>query len=332
MKMIVCNAAWMNDYRGLQNGDHPVHGGSFVDRHGFGHELFNFAPNGDYFYGYVQTRFESINIDRLGADPEAPFVDHVLVVWRARSPIGSVVIGWYNDARVYRSWQPGNSKRRFTHEGKGESAGWNIRASTSRAKLIPPRFRTFLWPGAQPGFGSTAFVSFLDQENAEVRRYRAALRAYMKRVDSGQFGPLRGRKRSSPDSDLNLKIERAGIAEAMKYYEELGYSVKSVEKDKCGFDLVARLDASELLIEVKSTATKVAAEVCVGLTHNEFSKSKLHRSSYRICIVFDALGKPQLREYQWDSKAKRWFDLTSISQLSVKVVVAANLSIVEPVP
>jgi hypothetical protein len=152
----------------------------------------------------------------------------------------------------------------------------------------------------------------------------------MKRVDSGQFGAVRSRKRSSPDSDLNLKIERAGIAEAMKYYEELGYSIKSVEKDKCGFDLIARLDASELLIEVKSTATRVAADVCVGLTHNEFAKSKLYRSSYRICIVFDALRKPQLREYQWDSKAKRWFDLTTISQLSVKVVTAANLSIIDP--
>jgi len=320
----------MNRYRGLQNGDHPVHGGSFVKRHGYGHELLNFAPNGKFFYGYVQARFGSINIDRLGAKPADAYVDNVLVVWRARSPVGSVVVGWYRDARVYRQCQPGNPRRQFKHKGKSENVGWYVKAPITRAKLLPPRFRIFPWPATQPGFGSTTFVSFLEGHDPEVQRYRAKLLAYIKRVESGHLGPPARGKRPSPDNDLNLKIERAGVAKAMRYYDELGYSVESVEKERCGYDLVARSGATELLVEVKSTSVRLPSEACVGLTPNEFLKSRVHRATYRICIVLDALGKPELREYQWNSKSKVWFDLTSISHLSVQIVQAANLTIIDP--
>ncbi len=328
MKLLVCNAAWMNWYRGLQQGDRPVHGGSFVKRYGYGHELLNFAPNGKYYYGFVQTRFETIDIDRLGAVGR-PYVDGVLVAWRARSPSGSVIIGWYKNARVYREWQKGNTKRRIRHNGKSETVGWYIRARIPGCRLLLPRFRTFEWPASLPGFGSTSFVSFLQDDTPELRNYRKKLLAYIKQVDAGKLGAPPRRKRPGSDNDLNLRIERAGIEKAMEYYDERGYSLKSVEKEKCGYDLVAKSGAHELLVEVKATSARLPAEVCVGLTPNEFAKSKLHRTTYRICIVLDALGKPEFREYQWDSKSKCWFDLTSITHLGVQVVAAANLSIVD---
>lgn len=331
MKLLVCNAAWMNWYRGLQRGDRPVHGGSFVKRHGYGHELLKFAPNGKHYYGYVQARFGSIDIDRLGA-PGRPYVDDVLLVWRARSPAGSVVVGWYKNARVYRAWQEGNAQRRIKHKGKFETVGWYIRAPISGSRLLPPRFRTLKWPASSPGFGSTTFVSFLEDDRPEVRSYRMKLVAYIKRVEAGQLGPPARGKRPAPDSDLNLRIERAGVDRAMKYYHELGYSVESVENEKRGYDLVATAGTHELLVEVTSTSIKDPAEACVGLTANEFSRSKFHRATYRICIVLDALDKPQLREYQWEPQAKRWFDLTSISHLAVQIVQAANLTIVHPPP
>ena len=331
MKLLVCNAAWMNWYRGLQQRDRPVHGGSFVDRHGYGHELLNFSPNGKYYYGYVQARFQSIDIDRLGAQGR-PYVDDVLVVWRARSPAGSVVVGWYKNARVYRARQEGNARRRIKHKGKFDTIGWFFRAPISGSRLLPPRFRTLRWPASSPGFGSTTFVSFLEEDQPEVRSYRRTLLAYIKRVEAGHLGPPTRRKRPAPDSDLNLRIERAGVNAARKYYEELGYSVKSVENEKCGYDLLATAEGDELLVEVKSTSIKDAANACVGLTPNEFAQSKFRRTTYRICIVLDALGRPQLREYQWDSRASRWFDLTSISHLDVQVIQAANLTIVSPAP
>lgn len=329
MKLLVCNAAWMNWYRGLRGGDVPVHGGSFVRRHGYGHEIFNFEPNGKYYYGYVQIRFGRIEIDHLGAQGR-PYVDDVLVVWRARSPTGSVVVGWYRNARVYRKPQRGNAQRRSKHRGKFETIGWYIRAPVSGSYLLPPRFRTFRWPASSPGFGSRTFVSFLQKENPGVRRYRQKLLAYIKRVESGQPGPPPRGKPPKVDQDRNLRIERAGVAWAMEYYHKLGYSVESVEEEKCGYDLVARNAAQELFIEVKSTATSDPSEVSVGLTPNEFSASRIRRRTYRICIVLDALGKPEIREYQWDTKSKRWFDLESISQLKIHVLKAANLTIIHP--
>jgi hypothetical protein len=44
----------------------------------------------------------------LGAKPNAPFVDHVDVVWTATDlkKQGRRVVGWYRDARVYRDRVP----------------------------------------------------------------------------------------------------------------------------------------------------------------------------------------------------------------------------------
>lgn len=63
-------------------------------------------------YGYVQPPNAGakadqgqINIDRLGG-AGADSVDGVLVVWTARRPKGgTVVVGWYKDATVYRYYQ-----------------------------------------------------------------------------------------------------------------------------------------------------------------------------------------------------------------------------------
>jgi len=42
MKLLVCNAAWMRNYEGLR-GDPPLHGGSFISRHGYGGEILKTA-------------------------------------------------------------------------------------------------------------------------------------------------------------------------------------------------------------------------------------------------------------------------------------------------
>jgi hypothetical protein len=318
----------MRDYEGLR-GDPPLHGGSFISRYGYGGEILNFRRNGNHLYGFVQTRHGTIDIERLGADGH-PHVDDVLVVWRARSLSGSVVVGWYKNARVYREQQKGNPKRRVTTKGESWTVPWHIRAPGSSARLLPPRFRTFNWPASTPGFGSTSFVSFLQEDSSKVRAYRQKLLAYIKRVESGQLGPPTKGKRPAPDQERNLKIEAAGRRAAMKYYYDLGFIPRSVEREKCGYDLVADNGNEELNVELKATAVKHPADVCVGLTPNEFKASRALRTSYRICIVFDALGRPQIREYQWASKGKCWLDLNSSTRLGIQILRAANLTILEP--
>ncbi|TOA43728.1 HNH endonuclease, partial [Vibrio parahaemolyticus] len=100
MKMIICNVAWMKHYDGINDSDYPINGGKYIDKNGYGHEVLNFQKNGKYCYGYVQANNLTINISRI--EPNAgDYIDDVLVVWRSRSNRGSVVIGWYENARVY---------------------------------------------------------------------------------------------------------------------------------------------------------------------------------------------------------------------------------------
>ncbi len=318
----------MRQYDSLRD-DPPLHGGSFVKRHGYGGEVLNFQRNGKYYYGYAQARHGTIGIDRLGAKGR-PYVDGALVIWRARSLTGSVVVGWYRDARVYRERQEGNPKRRVRVDGESWIAQWHFRAPTSSSRLLPPRFRTFKWPASTPGFGSTTFVSYLQGSSSKVRAYRRELLTYIKQVESGRLGPPARGKKPNPDQERNLRIEAVGRRVAMKYYDELGFTVRSVEKEKCGYDLVAERDNEELLVEIKATATERPADVCVGLTPNEFKASRALRTDYRICIVFDALDRPEIREYQWVSKAQCWLDLNSSTRLGVLVVQAANLTMLHP--
>ena len=117
MKMIMCNVAWMKHYCGINDSDYPVNGGKYIEENGYGHEVINFQKNGRYVYGYVQANNSTINIDRIDTE-NSGYIDDVLVVWRARSSRGSVVIGWYENARIYKKKQSGNSKRNFKFDGK----------------------------------------------------------------------------------------------------------------------------------------------------------------------------------------------------------------------
>jgi hypothetical protein len=131
----MCNVAWMLEYQGITDTDYPINGGKFIEENGYGHEVLNFKKNSKYVYGYVQARKGTINIKRIDEDADE-YVDHVLVIWRARSAEGSVVIGWYKDARVYRSEQEPNSQRFFEFDGVLHRPGWHIRSRYSNVNLI----------------------------------------------------------------------------------------------------------------------------------------------------------------------------------------------------
>jgi hypothetical protein len=110
MNVLLCNVSWMKRYQGVTRDDVPRHGGEYVREHGFGHEAVNFKPHNGKVYGFVQLRRGTINISRL--DPIAgEKTRDVLVVWRARSTRGSVVVGWYKNATVFRNLQATPSRQ-----------------------------------------------------------------------------------------------------------------------------------------------------------------------------------------------------------------------------
>ena len=58
MKILFCNIAWMNEYKGITEEDEPQGGGAYVREHADAHEKYNFEadhltaesgyPEGDY--------------------------------------------------------------------------------------------------------------------------------------------------------------------------------------------------------------------------------------------------------------------------------------------
>lgn len=109
-----------------------------------------------------------------------------------------------------------------------------------------------------------------------------------------------------PDPNKRQKVEQNAIELTTKHYEDLGYSVVSVEKDNIGWDLEATLSGKLLRIEVKGLSQK---ELLIELTPNEYDKMKRYKDSYKVAVVLDALGKhPLLKILSFSRKSAQWED------------------------
>lgn len=324
--MLICNVAWMKHYQGITETDYPVNGGEYIKKNGYGHEVINFARNGQFVYGYVQAKNATINIDRIGGAGQ-DYVDNVLVVWRARSIAGAVVIGWYKNARVYRNEQPGNSRRAFSYQDKVHHPGYLIRAKANDSFLIPPQNRIFPVPVTHKGFGSQTFVSFLEKETTEVNDYKRKLIDFIERAENGNYSsPIKGR-RGHIDTETKSKIEKIAIDTTVEFYIDRGYDVATVERDNVGYDLLVSKGAQALHVEVKGTSVGTESDVNVLLTPNEYKVSKRSKSLYRICIVLNTLSTPELYEFCWDKEMECWFSEQSLSSLVIAESISAYLRI-----
>lgn len=125
-KIVFLNIGWMKFYQGLpgDDTDRIQFGGSFVDKHGFGFEIFNFHPFAGKVYGYVQPPHREgkegrIAIKQLGASLGDNTVSDVLAVFVAKSPKSKVrrVVGWYKNATVFRDRQPPPNNSGHNHGG-----------------------------------------------------------------------------------------------------------------------------------------------------------------------------------------------------------------------
>ena len=158
-RMIFLNVGWMERYDGLDD-DQITRGGSWVDNHGYGHEIFNFRPFLGAMYGYVQVP-GSINIDRLGASPRDLSINDVLAIWVATNPGGrTYIVGWYEGATVYREAQrpPSGADRMIPldlaiDEDIGSQATYRVSAPERNCVLLPSNERIFEIPRGDQGIG-----------------------------------------------------------------------------------------------------------------------------------------------------------------------------------
>jgi hypothetical protein len=167
--MIFLNVAWMKRYQGLA-GDSMTGGGAHIQEHGEGCEMFNFKPYEGYMYGFVRVK-GSINIERLGASPLDNSIDGVLVIWVARSPSdGTVIVGWYENAMVYRDCQPPPEGSGRERKGRREW-GYRVIAKAEDCRLLPANERAFGIPRGGKGSMGQANVWYADQpEKAPFKR------------------------------------------------------------------------------------------------------------------------------------------------------------------
>lgn len=328
MKMIFCRVGWMVHYCGLASGDKIAGGGDFVEKRGYGHEIFNFQDCNGTVYGYVQpprggsTSVPKLNISKLGATLKETYVDDVLVVWLARSEElkSNVVVGWYKHATLYREAQepPWQANRNYN----GEEFNYYASTAAENAILLPVDERLCKIPGRNDGGMGQANVWYANDPDQHSKVRRSVLDFISNRVIHPAKQERNGIKPTQADPLRRQRVERAAVEKTVNYYERLGYTVYSVENDNVGWDLEAVYEGLKLLIEVKGLS---GSDLSVELTPNEYEQMKMkrNRDSYRLCVVTEALIQPKLSVFAWSSDTQRWEDQEG-NPLCVREIVSAR--------
>lgn len=163
MSILFCNIGWMNHYNGI-DGDSIERGGEY-NQHSTGHEVCNFSNNAGTLYGYVQPTGQ-IKIEKLRADEKDESVSGVTVVWTARPKNGgTVVVGWYKDATVFREAQKITKPNAI--QMKNGVSTFRIKAPADKAVLLPVEQRELMIPRAVKGGIGQSNVWFADKEESQ---------------------------------------------------------------------------------------------------------------------------------------------------------------------
>ncbi len=299
MPLVLFNIGWMNHYQGLTENDRIFNGGRYVDDNKTGGEICNYLPLGDYCYGYVQPPHNEINLERLGAEDDADYLNDITVVFTATRPNGGrVVVGWSIEAQVWRSER--------TYRGRHYFA----KALTDNCVLLEPDDRVFPVPGgAKVVYGLTSFhtIRYLDEPEAEL--YVQRLVDYMNDVNGFAFPEDFQNVPRNLDPRHRVEVERAAVNCVIEHYERRNFHCTSVERDNRGWDLEVRRGAVKFLVEVKGCSGDVRQ---VQLTPNEYSAmtSRRYRESYRLAIVTQALDDQhrKLSIVSYNGADKTWQD------------------------
>ena len=147
--MLVLNIAWMQAYQGMDQDSVQSQAG-FIRQEQMGYEIYNFLPIDDHVYGFVQPGGyrkpylqRQICLEKI--DPSlgygADYLDRVLVLWVAPKPGGGTyLVGWYQNARVYRHYQ--HNKLLSQRAYQGSILGYFVQAQATDAVCLDPSLRT----------------------------------------------------------------------------------------------------------------------------------------------------------------------------------------------
>jgi hypothetical protein len=291
----------MNYYQGDLKNDPLKNGGTYVDENNTGLEIFNFKPIGNTYYGNVNpTHDGQINLNRIykNIDNESDCLNGVLVIWCATAPeVGTVVVGWYKNAEVFRKWEPfPENNKNFDEHRDNHITTYRIGAQAGDVFLVNPQFRNFIIPqanGNNCGFGMSHVRYTNESQCADLK---SELIEYIKGFSNGDPRLLDlndlGREGNDESASMgwgatNPEVEKIAVEFTKRFYQKKGYTVKSVENLNRGWDLEATKGERTLNIEVKG----LSGDQCsVGLTPNEYRVFQSADDNYRLFVVTSCLN------------------------------------------
>lgn len=98
------------------------------------------------------------------------------------------------------------------------------------------------------------------------------------------------------DPETNSKVEKAAITAVTEWYKDDGRVVQSVERDKCGYDLLCKRTIEEKHVEVKGIKGEMVAFI---ITAGEARRAQ-NDDDFVLCAVTLALSHyPILHFYDW---------------------------------
>ncbi|MBL1173450.1 MAG: DUF3883 domain-containing protein [Chloroflexi bacterium] len=112
------------------------------------------------------------------------------------------------------------------------------------------------------------------------------------------------------NSETNRKVEQAAISFVTDEYKENGWIVKSVETEKCGFDLLCTKADKQECVEVKGIQGEFVSFI---VTAGEVRQSQINKS-FILCVVTSALIAPKLHKFT----AKEFNEQFSLETISYR--------------
>jgi hypothetical protein len=318
-KIIFLRIAWMISYQGVTNEDQPIGAGWFVAENNDGGEVLNFLPVRRRMYGYARMQDDrNLNITRLGAAPDALFIDDVTVVFFSKNPVtgGQYIVGWYEHARLYRETQTLN---------RPGHPWYTCEAKAADAHLLPLNQRIFATPADGPGQTNAWHVMQYRSQKVFLSKFKRFQR------DPAGYGKIRIRKGNASgwmkDMEKRKAIEMAAMLATELHFTKLGFTVRYVHRENLGWDMEAVMGTASFRIEVKGTSLPLS---CIDLTPNEYRHSAQY-SNYRICILERALEKRQARLHicVLDQVNGCWRSDTG-NKLAIRPITSARLELANP--
>lgn len=303
--IIFLRTAWMIHYQGITKTDKPNGAGSFVKENQDGGEVCNFLPVDGKLYDFARIRKgNDLRIQRLGASKEDEFIENVTVVFFATDPLlgGQYVVGWYDNAKLFRSVQNLAQSKRKGHP-------WYIAISAkNKSRLLPVPQRKFAIPDDGPGQTNAWYVSEYVNATTYLQKFykfKGNPEAFKNRNEPKSGGKGKGQGWQL-DAEKRKKIEVAAMEATAAYFEEKGYSITYVHNEKLGWDLEAISPSKKLLMEVKGTSTDLGSVI---LTPNEYHHSRI-KTNYRVCILEKALDKSKAKLHicRINYNKKKWIN------------------------